>query len=122
MFKELEREIQKINSDIKRIKSFFESQIRDRSISLDSRWALFCFAPDYFSEKSDKLPEFSCQDSEIINKIGKITFVGDVNTVDIVNLISESTDCIRLTNSVKERFLECNIKSVNFDPSYTLWV
>lgn len=113
---EVESRISLVLVEIRELKKQFETVIRDKSIPLEERWALFVWAPITFKNTSSWVEDF---DSEKL--LGSKIFWYDdlyyeryetVNTTDMIERFKEKEEFTpEIIDAFKEEILQKNLGS-----------
>lgn len=115
--------LEDLNYSIGILKEEYLSYIKDKEYSIDSRWNVFCEAPDAMKENAtDNVHFFSLPDDFIRYDMPRHAFRRAlVSVYDIVNCVDDYNDFelneSRLidVNALKEEILSMNIGSFVFD-------
>lgn len=124
--------IKLINHEMEFHRGEFERFIKDKSVSLEERWKLFCEAPDQMSNNEHWLHDF---ESELVNQqIQRMHGVSEIygrgKRISLPELVDEMIETVELPipitreeweqanlmlAPVKEEILEKNLKSFCYD-------
>lgn len=109
----IDSEIEKLDGQVKLMKSRFERLIAETSIPLETRWRLFCDSPDYLKNHKTWIVDIRLHGEEI--HWYDDFYINRHQTVDMKDIVEHLEEIDQDLAAFKEEILAKNLGSFVYD-------